>query len=62
VTGDKIWTAAELEDFEPNEQRRLFNERVVTDLSEVPPEFLALAKSAARALLDGRGVLGKQGS
>ncbi|MDQ6728228.1 MAG: hypothetical protein M3066_19015 [Actinomycetota bacterium] len=55
----KIWTAAELEELEPNEHRRVFNERVVTDLAEVSPEFLARARSAARALLEARGVLGK---
>jgi hypothetical protein len=59
VTDDRIWTAAELEELEPNEHRRLFNERVVTDLSEVSPEFLARARTAGRALLEARGVLGK---
>lgn len=59
VADDKIWTAAELEELEPNDHRRLFNERVVTDLSEVSPEFLARARSAGRALLEARGVLGK---
>jgi hypothetical protein len=59
VADDKIWTAAELEDLEPNDHRRLFNDRVVTDLSEVSPEFLERARSAARALLEARGVLGK---
>jgi len=42
-----------------NDHRRLFNQRVVTDLSEVSPEFLERAKSAGRALLEARGVLGK---
>ena len=59
VAEERIWTAAELEALEPNDHRRLFNERVVTDLSEVSPEFLERARSAARALLEARGVLGK---
>jgi len=59
VADDKIWTAAELEELEPNEHRRLFNERVVTDLTEVSPEFLSRVRSASRALLEDRGVLGK---
>lgn len=58
MADDRTWTAAELEDLEPNDQRRLFNERVVTDLSEVSPEFLERARSKGRALLEARGVLG----
>jgi len=66
VVGDPIaaWPTtrsgtAELEDLEPNDHRRLFNERVVTDLSEVSPEFLERARSAGRALLEARGAIGK---
>jgi hypothetical protein len=37
----KIWTAAELDEMTPAEVDGLFKESLVTDLDEVPPEFLA---------------------
>lgn len=55
---DKIWTAAELEELEPNDQRRLFNERVVTDLSKLSPDFVAQARAKGRELLEAREALG----
>jgi hypothetical protein len=39
--GQKIWTAEELERLSPSEQDELFNASVVTDLDDVPAEFLA---------------------
>ena len=36
----KVVTAAELEKMTPAEQQALFERSVVTDLSQVPPEFL----------------------
>ena len=58
---DRIWTAAELERLTPDERQRLLNERVVTDLSEVPPEFLAKVRAKGRALLEERGLVSRQG-
>jgi hypothetical protein len=37
----KVITAAELERMTPAEQDRVFAQSIVTDLSQVPPEFLA---------------------
>lgn len=47
----KIWTAAEIEKLSPQEQQAIFDDAVVRDISEVPPEFLdrIRAKLAARA-------------
>jgi len=58
---DRIWTAAELERLAPDERQRLLNERVVTDLSKVPPEFLARARAKGRALLEEHGIIARQG-
>ena len=38
---DKVWTAAELEAMSPAEQDDLFNSSVVTNLDDVPAEYLA---------------------
>jgi hypothetical protein len=43
---DRIWTAAELEALPPEERQRLLSERVVTDLSTVPADFLAKGSPA----------------
>jgi hypothetical protein len=37
----KLWTAAELEQLSPAERQRIFDGSLVTDLSQVPPDFLA---------------------
>lgn len=58
---DRVWTAAELERLTPDERQRLLNERVVTDLSELPPEFLARVRAAGRVLLEERGAISPQG-
>jgi len=57
---DRIWTAAELEQLTPEERQRLLNERVVTDLSKVPPEFLARVRAKGRDLLEERGLITRQ--
>jgi hypothetical protein len=54
VDGDRVWTAAELEKMTPNERHRLFNERVVTDLSTLPPEVLVRIRAEGRALVTPR--------
>lgn len=50
VADERILTAAELELMTPDERQRLFNERVVTDLSQVDPKFLAKVRAKAREL------------
>ena len=42
---EKVWTAAELEGMSPAEQDDLFNSSIVTDLDEVPAEFLARVRA-----------------
>ena len=44
----KVWTAAELEQMSPAEQDELFEKSVVTDFSQVPPEFLAKVRQRAQ--------------
>jgi len=36
----KVWTAEEIEKLTPAEQDDLFDRSIVTDLADVPPEFL----------------------
>jgi hypothetical protein len=44
----KVWTAAELEQLSPAERQRIFDESLVTDLSQVPPDFLARIRHEVR--------------
>ncbi len=44
----KIWTAAELEKMSPAQQREISRAAIVTDLSEVDPDFLERARTSAR--------------
>ncbi|MDQ3757010.1 MAG: hypothetical protein M3394_04090 [Actinomycetota bacterium] len=57
---NRMWTAAELEALTPEERQRLLSERVVTDLSQVPVDFLARVRAEGRALLEERGVVARQ--
>jgi hypothetical protein len=41
----KIWTAAELEQMSPTERKAIFDASIVTDLDQVPPEFLARVRA-----------------
>jgi hypothetical protein len=41
----KVWTAEELERMSPAEQDAVFAQSVITDLPQVPPEFLARVRS-----------------
>jgi hypothetical protein len=41
----KVWTAAELDELSPAEVDALFQASIVTDLDEVPPEFLAKVRA-----------------
>ena len=58
VDDAEIRKAAEVELLTPDERQRLLNERVVTDLSTVSPEFLARVRQKGRALLESRDAVG----
>ena len=57
VDTNRVWTAAELGALSPTERAELFDAQVVTDLSQVDPEFLARVRRKARVLLEARGLL-----
>ena len=40
IVADKVWTAEELEAMTPAEQDALFESSLITDLTQVPEEFL----------------------
>lgn len=61
VPDDRIWTASELERMTPDERQRLFDDRVVTDLSQVDPDFLERVRARGRSLLEERGLIARQG-
>ena len=50
----KLWTAAEMEKLTRDQQQAIFDESIVTDLSEVPPEFLAQVRADAERLISTR--------
>ena len=50
----KLWTAAEMEKLSRDQQQAIFDESIVTDLSEVPPEFLAKVRADAERLIASR--------
>lgn len=50
----KLWTAAEMEKLSREEQQAIFDESIVTDLSEVPPDFLAAVRADAERLIASR--------
>ena len=58
VDEGEIRKAADVELLTPDERQRLLNERVVTDLSTVSPEFLARVRQKGRALLESRNAVG----
>ena len=57
VDDKKVMTAAELEQLPLGERQRIAAEAIVTDLSQVPPEFLDRARQRGRELLEERGVV-----
>lgn len=40
LMADRVWTAADLVKLSPVERRRIFDDSLVLDLDDVPPEFL----------------------
>ncbi|MCY3861039.1 MAG: hypothetical protein OXG67_03595 [bacterium] len=46
----KAWTAAEFKKLSPAEQDAVFQASIVSDLSEVPPEFLDRVRSRAHII------------
>jgi hypothetical protein len=50
----KLWTAAEMETLSRDEQQAIFDESIVTNLSEVPPAFLAKVRADAEQLIASR--------
>ncbi len=44
----KVWTAVELEKLSRAQQQQIFDESLVTDLDEVPPEFLERIRADVR--------------
>jgi hypothetical protein len=57
VDEKKVMTAAELEQLPLEERQRMAAEAIVTDLSQVPPEFLDRARQRGRELVEERGVV-----
>ena len=47
----KVWTAAELEQMTPAERQAIFDASIVTDLDQVPPEFLARVRARAERII-----------
>lgn len=52
VMSGNVVTAAELEKMTPAEQKALFDQSVVTDLSQVPDEFLARVRQRLEQHID----------
>jgi shikimate 5-dehydrogenase len=57
VDEKKVMTAAELEQLPLEERQRIAAEAIVTDVSQVPTEFLDRARQRGRELLEERGVV-----
>ena len=47
----RVWTAAELEQMSPSERHAIFEASIVTDLDEVPPEFLARVRARVEKII-----------
>jgi len=48
----KVWTAAEMESLSRDQQQAIFDESIVTDLNEVPSNFLAQVRADATRLIE----------
>ncbi len=44
----KLWTAEDLEKLSPSERTEIVRDGIVTDIDEVPPEFLARIRANVR--------------
>lgn len=47
----RVWTAAELEQMTPAERQAIFDASIVTDLDQVPPEFLARVRARVERII-----------
>ena len=54
---DRVWTAAELEQMGEDERQRVFDEGIIWDFDELPPEFAARARQRALELAIEYGVI-----
>jgi hypothetical protein len=54
---EHIWTTEELEQMTPDERHRIVSEGIITDLSQVSPEFLERVRANSRARLEERGII-----
>jgi hypothetical protein len=52
VPEDHVWTAEELERLRPDERDQVVRAGTVWDLAELPPEFVARARSTGRSLME----------
>ena len=41
----KIWTAAELDEMTPAERKKIFDDSIVWDLDDAPPELIERARA-----------------
>lgn len=41
----KIWTAAELDEMSPAERKKIFDDSIIWDLDDAPPELVARARA-----------------
>jgi hypothetical protein len=51
IAGDQVLTAEDLDRMTPEERRAAFDARVVTDLTELPAEYVAHLEARAAALI-----------
>jgi hypothetical protein len=56
VNDKPVRTIEELEKLSLAERHRIVDESIVTDLSTLPPEFVARIRRRGRELLTGRGI------
>lgn len=57
MADDHVWTAEELERLTPDERHRVVNEGIVTDLDQLPPDFVERVRHRANRLVDERGLI-----
>jgi hypothetical protein len=58
ITGHRVLTAEALDRMTPEERQAAFDARVVTDLSELPAEYVAQLQGRAAALVARRDSAG----